>query len=113
MDGYVSKSNSAIENVEIIKLGTGDQRLALNHMDVLAMTGETNTAVQNAAYQKGHVLVIDGAAGDGVTLNGGWNTTAVATSVGVTGSSSSFSVYQHGSDNIYAVISSSVNSTIS
>ena len=113
MDGYVSKSNSAVQNIEIIKLGTGNQSLALNHLDVLSITGDTNTAVQNAAYQKGHVLVIDGAAGDDVTLNGGWNTTAVATSVGVTGSSSSFSVYQHGSDNIYAVISTSITSHIS
>jgi hypothetical protein len=101
--------NGAIQNVEVLNLGTGNQTLTLNHLDVLAMTGDTNTAVQNTAYQKGHVLVIDGSAGDDVTLTGGWGS-AIANNVAVAGSGSSFSVYQHGTDNIYAVISSTVAS---
>jgi hypothetical protein len=111
--GSTAVRNGAIQNAEIFQLGNGNQVLTLNHMDVLSITGDTNTAVQDTRFQKGHVLVLDGAAGDDVTLNGGWTTAAVATNVTVTGSGSSFSVYQHGTDNIYAVISSSVTSHIS
>ena len=84
--------------------------IALNHLDVLSITGETNTAVQNTDYQKGHVLVIgtDGATNDVVRLLGGnWNDTNVDTAVnGYAGQS--FSVYQHGSDNIYAVVQNAI-----
>ena len=111
--GSTAVRNGAIQNVEIFNLGNGNQTLTMNQMDVLSITGDTNTAVQNTNYQKGHVLVLDGSAGDDVTLNGGWTQAAVATNVSVTGSTSSFSVYQHGTDNIYAVISSSVTSHIS
>ncbi|MGI9151435.1 MAG: hypothetical protein ACR2IX_08020, partial [Limnohabitans sp.] len=111
--GSTAVRNGAIQNVEIFNLGNGNQTLTKNQMDVLSITGDTNTAVQNTNYQKGHVLVLDGSAGDDVTLNGGWTQAAVATNVAVTGSTSSFSVYQHGTDNIYAVISSSVTSHIS
>jgi len=110
---YTSKSQSAVENVEIFHLGAGTQMIALNQFDVLSITGDTNTAVQNTDYQKGHVLVIgtDGATSDAVRLTGGgWADTGVDTEVtGYAGQS--FSVYQNGSNNIYAVIHNSITPT--
>jgi Ca2+-binding RTX toxin-like protein len=101
-----------VENVEIFKLGTGNQYITLNHLDVLSITGDTNTSIDNPNFQKGHVLVIDGTSGDDVALTGGWNQSAVATNVGVNGSGS-FSVYQHGSDNLYVAIADEVTKNIS
>jgi hypothetical protein len=110
---YTSKSQSAVENVEIFHLGAGTQMIALNQFDVLSITGDTNTAVKNTDYQKGHVLVIgtDGATSDAVRLTGGgWADTGVDTEVtGYAGQS--FSVYQNGSNNIYAVIHNSITPT--
>jgi len=87
--------------------------IALNQFDVLSITGDTNTAVKNTDYQKGHVLVIgtDGATSDAVRLTGGgWADTGVDTEVtGYAGQS--FSVYQNGSNNIYAVIHNSITPT--
>jgi hypothetical protein len=103
--------NDLVENVEIFKLGAGNQALTLNHLDVLSITGETNTAIDNPSYQKGHVLVIDGSAGDTLNLEGGWNATAVA-QVNVSGyAGHSFSVYQHGSDNLYVAISDGIDAS--
>ena len=68
------------------------------------MTGEKNTAIDNATYQRGNTLVIDGTSGDTVSLHG-FTDTLLNTSVSGAGS---FSVYQFGSDNIYAVISDEV-----
>ncbi|MFG6429183.1 VCBS domain-containing protein [Roseateles sp. LYH14W] len=99
---FGSIANTRVENIEVIKLGSGDQALTLSGLDVLAMTGDTNTAVDNAAYQKGHVLVIDSDGGtDTVTLTGVWN--QVATNQTVSGSGS-YAVYQYGTDNIFAVV---------
>jgi Ca2+-binding RTX toxin-like protein len=103
--GATDVRNGAIENIEIFKLGAGNQTLTLSHLDVIAMTGEKNTAIDNTAYQKGNVLVIDAGAGDAVDLEGTWTDTTHDTSVNGAGS---FSVYQFGSDNIYAVISDEV-----
>jgi Ca2+-binding RTX toxin-like protein len=101
--------NDLVENVEIFKLGAGNQTITLNHLDVLSITGETNTAIDNTTYQKGHVLVVDGTAGDTLNLVGGWNTSAVA-QVNVNGyAGHSFSVYQHGSDNLYVAISDGID----
>ena len=50
---------------------------------------------------------------NGGTLSGGWTVAAVATNVSVAGASGSFSVYQHGADNIYAVIDDAVTRNIS
>jgi hypothetical protein len=86
----------------------------MNHLDVLNMTGDTNTAIGVTAYQKGHALVIDSEGGsDEVTLSGGWTVAAVASNVSVAGASGTFSVYQHGTDNIYAVIDDAVTRHIS
>ena len=106
---FTSLRNDLIENVEIFKLGAGNQNITLNHMDVLSITGETNTAIDNSTYQKGHVLVVDGSAGDTLNLVGGWTSTAVA-QVNVSGyTGHSFSVYQHGSDNLYVAISDGID----
>ena len=106
---FTSLRNDLVENVEIFKLGAGNQNITLNHMDVLSITGETNTAIENSTYQKGHVLVVDGSAGDTLNLVGGWTSTAVA-QVNVSGySGHSFSVYQHGSDNLYVAISDGID----
>ena len=93
------------------ELGTGNQAITLNSRDVLSITGDTNTAIDNVNYQKGHVLVIDGDANDTVNLTGGWTTTAVAEHVGVQGSGS-FSVYQYGSDNIYVAIADAISKQV-
>jgi hypothetical protein len=94
-------TNQRAEAIEVLNLGSGNQAVTLSGMDVLNMTENTNTAINNSTYQKGHVLVIDSSAGtDSVTLNGGWTTTAVATSQTLTNTSfgsGSFSVYQFGS----------------
>ncbi len=106
---FTALANTRVEGIEVLKLGAGDQVLTLNAFDVLNMTGDLNTAVNDVNYQKGHVLVIDSEGGnDDVTLNTGWNSTAVATGVSVSGSTGTFSVYQHGTDNIYAVIDDAI-----
>ena len=111
---FTSLANTRVANIEILKLGSGDQDIAMNHLDLLNMTGDANTAVGNAAFQKGHALVIASDGGnDAITLSGGWNVAAVASNVSVAGASGSFSVYQHGSDNIYAVIDDAVTRHIS
>jgi hypothetical protein len=108
---FTNIRNDLVENVEIFKLGAGNQTLTLNHIDVLSITGETNTAIDNPTYQKGHVLVVDGTSGDTLNLIGGWNTTAVA-QVNVSGyTGHSFSVYQHGSDNLYVAISDGIDAS--
>jgi VCBS repeat-containing protein len=96
-------ANTRVENIEILTLGSGDQAATLSALDVLAMTDQTNTAVDNSAYQKGHVLVIDSTGGsDSVTFSdGSWSSVATGQTVGSAGS---FTVYQHGTDNIYAVV---------
>jgi len=99
--GATDVRNGAIENIEIFKLGAGNQTLTLSHLDVIAMTGEKNTAVDNTAYQRGNVLVIDAGAGDSVDLAGAWTDTTVDTAVNGAGS---FSVYQYGSSNIFVAI---------
>ncbi|MFG6413489.1 VCBS domain-containing protein [Roseateles sp. DC23W] len=99
---FTAIANTRVENIEIIQLGNGDQAVTLSGLDVLAMTGDTNTAVDNSAYQKGHVLVIDSDGGtDSLTLTGTWN--QVATHQTVSGGGS-YAVYQHGTDNIFAVV---------
>ena len=110
-------TNQRVEAIEVLNLGSGNQAVTLSGMDVLNMTENTNTAINNSTYQKGHVLVIDSSAGtDSVTLNGGWTTTAVATSQTLTSTSfgsGSFSVYQFGSSNIYAAIDDAITKSIS
>jgi hypothetical protein len=107
--------NDLVENVEIFKLGSGNQTLTLNNVDVLSITGDTNTAISETSYQKGHVLVIAGSGsnntGDVVNLTGGgWAANGDTVHVaGYTGSS--FSVYQHGSDNLYVAISDGIDAT--
>jgi thiamine pyrophosphokinase len=72
------------------------------------MTGQTNTLVDNSDYQKGNVLVIEGDNQDEIDLRGAdWNLNAVATNQTVSGTGS-FSVYQHGNDNIYVVIEDAI-----
>ncbi|QAU32824.1 VCBS domain-containing protein [Janthinobacterium sp. 17J80-10] len=111
---FTALANTRVEGIEVLTLGVGNQTVTFNALDVLAMTGENNTAVNDAGYQKGHVLVIDSEGGsDTVTLNTGWNGTAVATGVSVAGATGSFSVYQHGTDNIYAVIDDAITKNIS
>ena len=88
----------------------------MGHLDIIELTGQKNTAVDNTAYQKGNVLVINGGAGDTVDLQGDvgnqvdqaadWTLRASSEKVNGAGS---FSVYQHGSDNIYAVIADGIS----
>jgi hypothetical protein len=111
---FTNIRNDLVENVEIFKLGAGNQTLTLNQFDVLSITGETNTAIENSTYQKGHVLVIEGSgtnnAGDVVNLTGGWADTG--DSVNVSGyAGQSFSVYQHASNNLYVAISDGIDAS--
>lgn len=108
---FTNIRNDLVENIEIFKLGAGNQTITLNHIDVLSITGETNTAIDNPTYQKGHVLVVDGTSGDTLNLVGGWNANAIA-QVNVSGyTGHSFSVYQHGSDNLYVAISDGIDAS--
>jgi hypothetical protein len=106
--------NDLVQNVEIFKLGNGNQNISLNNVDVLSITGDANTAITETSYQKGHVLVIEGSGtgstGDQVTLTGGWS--ANGDSVHVNGyGGRSFSVYQYGSDNLYVAISDGIDAS--
>jgi len=98
-----------IENIEVLRLGDGRQSISLDHFDVLAMTGSTNTAIDDVAYQKGNTLVIQSTSNDesdAVTLVGDdWEKLDSVVSVGGQGS---FSVYQHGSSNIHVVIDDNI-----
>ncbi|WP_234461617.1 beta strand repeat-containing protein [Stutzerimonas stutzeri] len=107
---FTTLANNRVQNIEAIRLGTGDQSVTLNGLDVLNMTGERNLLVDDTNYQKGHVLVIESTDGtDTVTLGGEWTDTTVDTTVSGSGS---FSVYRHGSDNIYAVIEDIITTQI-
>jgi Ca2+-binding RTX toxin-like protein len=99
--------NGSIENIEVLRLGQGNQSISLDRFDVLSMTGSTNTAIDDPAYQKGNTLVIQSTNGsDKVTLTGGgWSDTNVNVSVGGQGS---FSVYQHSTSNIHVVIDDTI-----
>jgi hypothetical protein len=100
-------NNGTIENIEVLRLGQGNQSISLDRFDVLSMTGSTNTAIDDVAYQKGNTLVIQSTNGsDKVTLTGGgWSDTNVNVSVGGQGS---FSVYQHSGNNIHVVIDDNI-----
>jgi len=75
---FTTLANNRVENIEAIRLGTGDQSVTVHALDVLNMTGERNMLVDNTAYQKGHVLVFESTDGnDTVTLDGGSVTGAV------------------------------------
>ncbi|MEK7344640.1 MAG: Ig-like domain-containing protein, partial [Pseudomonadota bacterium] len=108
--------NSRIENIEVLQLGEGAQSVKLNATDVLNMTGEANSAVANASYRKGNVLVIDTAAGSGADTadtveltGGGWSDTTVDTTV--TGLTGTFSVYQNSTKNIYVLVDATASLT--
>ena len=80
----------------------------------LAMTGtDANMSITSGgsytSYQKSHTLVIDGLAGDTVNLSGGWTDTTNNVAVNYAGS---FSVYQHGTDNLYVAISDSITRNV-
>jgi Ca2+-binding RTX toxin-like protein len=103
-----------IENIEVLRLGQGNQSISLDQFDVLAMTGSTNTAIDDETYQKGNTLVIHSTSDDDaeegerdhVTLVGDdWAKRDPVVSVGGQGS---FSVYQHGSSNIHVVIDDNI-----
>jgi Ca2+-binding RTX toxin-like protein len=102
--------DSRIENIEVIRLGTGAQTIKLNALDVLNMTGEANSAIADTNYQKGNVLVIhtNGDADDVVQLAGsGWaavQSGGSAVTTTVTGLSGTFSVYQNASSNIHVLV---------
>jgi hypothetical protein len=101
--------NGAIENIEVLRLGQGNQSISLDRFDVLSMAGSTNTAIDDPAFQKGNTLVIQSTSSnnsDKVTLTGGgWVDTNVNVSVGGQGS---FSVYQHSGNNIHVVIDDNI-----
>jgi hypothetical protein len=101
--------NGAIENIEVLRLGQGNQSISLNPFDVLSMTGSANTAIDDPAFQKGNTLVIQSTSSnssDKVALTGGgWADTNVNVSVGGQGS---FSVYQHSTNNIHVVIDDTI-----
>jgi hypothetical protein len=108
---FTTLRNDLVSNVEIFKLGNGNQNITLNQIDVLSITGDANTAITQTSYQKGHVLAIDGTAGDHVTLTSGW--AATGDQVNVSGyAGQSFSVYQHANDNIYVAIAGGINAHI-
>jgi hypothetical protein len=76
---------------------------------VLNMTEAQNMALTSSTYQAAHVLVVTGDSGDVVD----WTDSGWINRGGATGSSGyanvasqSFTVYQHGSDNIYVAVKS-------
>jgi hypothetical protein len=111
---FTARPNTSIEGIEKIVLGDGAQTLKLSNADVLAMTGtDANMSITSggsySSYQKSHTLVIDGLAGDTVNLSGGWTDTTNNVAVNYAGS---FSVYQHGTDNLYVAISDSITRNV-
>ena len=113
---FTALRNDLVEGIEIFKLGNGNQNIKLNNTDVLSITGDANTAINETSYQKGHVLVIAGSGtdsatnNDSVTLEGGWVAKTDVLHVNGYGTQS-FSVYQHGSDNLYVAISDAIDAT--
>ena len=111
---FTALRNDLVEGIEIFKLGNGNQNIKLNNTDVLSITGDANTAINETSYQKGHVLVIAGSGtdsatnNDSVTLEGGWVAKTDVLHVNGYGTQS-FSVYQHGSDNLYVAISDAID----
>jgi hypothetical protein len=112
-----SRSNTSIEGIEKIVLGDGVQTLTLATADVLAMTGtDANMSITSvtsgvtSTYQKSHTLVVDGLAGDTVNLSGGWTDTGVNAAINYAGA---FSIYKHGTDNMYVAISDAITRNIS
>ncbi|HJV53156.1 MAG TPA: hypothetical protein VJ652_16935, partial [Noviherbaspirillum sp.] len=96
---------SAVQNIERIDITGAASTVTMNAQDVIAMTGEKNTLVDDAAYQKAHTLVVTGDGNETVHFtDSGW------TNVGTTAveGAGSFSVYQHGSDDIFVAIASGI-----
>ena len=104
---FTSLANTKVTGFEIIDTtGGGATTLTLNALDVLAMTGEKNTAIGNTTYQTAHTLAIQGDVGDEVNLTGdSWTDTGNDVTVNGSGA---FSVYHHSTDNIYVAISNTV-----
>ena len=97
-----TRSSNEVESIEIIELGSNDiQTLTLTHLDVLNMTGDKNTAIDNANYQLGNILVVDGTDNtDVLNLNAAnWVDTGDTTTIN--GGSSSFTIYQASGTNIF------------
>jgi Ca2+-binding RTX toxin-like protein len=87
-------------NLEVLDLtATGvNVNLTLSNLLVNSLASATNASVDDATYAAKKVLVINGNAGDALTLTGGWVDTGVDTTVN---SSGSFSIYQFGTSDIY------------
>jgi Ca2+-binding RTX toxin-like protein len=88
-------------NIEALDLlGTGvNVNLTLSHTLVSTLAGTSNAGIGDSTYAAKQVLVINGNAGDALTLTGGqWADTGVDTSFNASGS---FSIYQFGTSDIY------------
>jgi len=96
----------SVQNIERIDLTGSATSVTLNAQDVVAMTGGKNTLVDDAQFQKAHTLVIEGDSGDTAHFtDSGW--TRVSTNSTVEGAGS-FSVYRHGSDDVFVAIDNAV-----
>jgi Ca2+-binding RTX toxin-like protein len=103
---FTATGASAVQNIERIDITGAATTVTLNAQSVIAMTGEKNTLVDDASYQKAHTIVIDGDSGDTAHFtDSGW--TLESSNATVSGAGS-FSVYHHGTDEVYVAIANAI-----
>jgi Ca2+-binding RTX toxin-like protein len=91
-------NGSNIEALDLTNAGVNVD-LTLSNTMVSALAGATNAGIDDVTYAGKKVLLINGNAGDALTLTGGqWVDTGVDTSFNASGS---FSIYQFGTSDIY------------
>jgi hypothetical protein len=105
--------DSKLQGIEIVDLtGGGANTLSLTALEVLNMTESKNMALTSSTYQAAHVLVVTGDSGDVVDwTDSGWSyySSGTGSSGYANVASQSFSVYKHGSDNIFVAVKSGLN----
>jgi hypothetical protein len=111
LTGLGDSKLQGIEVVDMTDSASGDT-LTLTALEVLNMTEAKNMALTSGTYQAAHVLVVTGDSSDIVDYtDSGWINRGSAT--GSSGyanvASQSFTVYQHGTDNIYVAVKSGLS----
>jgi Ca2+-binding RTX toxin-like protein len=112
--GAAPSSASRIESVERIDLGGGGNRIVLAASDVLDIAGmnsfNNGTSWGLGTTVSSHQLVVDGGAGDGLTLKEAWEDPAAWSSAGtVTRDSVTYGIYNHAAAAAQLLVDTAVN----
>jgi hypothetical protein len=111
LNGLGDSKLQGIEVIDMTDTASGDT-LYLTALEVLNMTEAQNMALTSSTYQAAHVLVVTGDSGDVVDYtDAGWNyySSGTGSSGYANVASQSFSVYKHGSDNIFVAVKTGLN----